>query len=73
MATPSAASRPSAIADLSGLVKALDDAGTAVALVDAVRDVAAAELPAAIHYLSDALKFNNPGAAVAAVEAATRT
>ncbi|MEM1426929.1 MAG: HEAT repeat domain-containing protein, partial [Cyanobacteria bacterium P01_H01_bin.130] len=68
MATPSAASRPSAIADLSGLVKALDDAGTAIALVDAVRDLAAAELPEAIPYLMDALKFNNPGAAVAAVE-----
>ena len=63
-----ALSAPSAGVNLSRLVQALDDAGTAIALVDAVRDLAAAKLPEAIPYLMDALKFNNPGAAVAAVE-----
>ncbi|MEM9772285.1 MAG: HEAT repeat domain-containing protein [Cyanobacteria bacterium P01_D01_bin.73] len=54
--------------DLERLVRALDEAGTAIALVDAVRDLAAAKLPEAIPHLMNALKFNNPGAAVAAVE-----
>ncbi|MGD1939600.1 MAG: HEAT repeat domain-containing protein [Cyanophyceae cyanobacterium] len=59
---------PPSNAELARLVRALDEAGTAIALVDAVRDLAAAENPEAIPYLMDALKFNNPGAAVAAVE-----
>ena len=59
---------PPSNAELAPLVRALDKAGTAIALVGAVRDLAAAKLPEAIPYLMDALKFNNPGAAVAAGE-----
>ena len=58
----------SSSADLSRLLKAIDDAPTAIALVDAVRDLAAVKSPEAIPYLMEALTFNNPGAAVAAVE-----
>jgi phycocyanobilin lyase beta subunit len=53
---------------LATLTRAVDEADSATALLDAVRDLAEANLPNAIPVLVDVLSYNNPGAAVAAVD-----
>lgn len=53
---------------LTTLTRAVDEADSATALLDAVRDLADANLPDAIPVLVEVLSYNNPGAAVAAVD-----
>lgn len=53
---------------LNSLIAAIDAAPSAVGLITAVRQLAAARDPAAIPKLIEILGYNNPGAAVAAVE-----
>jgi len=53
---------------LSSLIIAIDNAESATALTDAVQDLADACLIEAIPTLVEALGYNNPGAAVAAVD-----
>ncbi|MEA5418730.1 HEAT repeat domain-containing protein [Spirulina sp. CCNP1310] len=53
---------------LNSLIAAIDAAPSAVGLIAAVRQLAAARDPAAIPKLIEILGYNNPGAAVAAVE-----
>ncbi len=53
---------------LAPLIAAIDAAPSAVGLITAVRQLAAARDPAAIPKLIEILGYNNPGAAVAAVE-----
>ncbi len=55
-------------ADIATLIQAVEMADSAPALVGAVRSLAAAQSPAAIATLIQVLGFNNPGAAVAAVD-----
>lgn len=55
-------------ADIQTLIHAVDTADSAPALIGAVRSLAAAQSPAAITPLITVLGFNNPGAAVAAVD-----
>ncbi|MEB3829158.1 HEAT repeat domain-containing protein [Phormidium sp. CCY1219] len=55
-------------ADIKELIEAVEKADSAQGLTDAVRDLAEARSPAAIGHLIEALGFNNPGAAVAAVD-----
>lgn len=50
------------------LLRAIEEADSAVKLADAVRDLAEAELVEAVPHLVKALGYNNPGAAVAAVD-----
>lgn len=50
------------------LIQAVEQAGSAESLVACVRDLAAARQEAAIPTLVQVLSYNNPGAAVAAVE-----
>ena len=50
------------------LIRAVEKASSAKALADAVRDLADAEVEDAIPILIEALSYNNPGAAVAAVD-----
>jgi phycocyanobilin lyase beta subunit len=56
------------IDNTSALIQAVDAADSAGALVQAVRALAAVQDPAAIPTLITILGFNNPGAAVTAVE-----
>ena len=53
---------------LSSLIRSVEDADSASKLTEAVEHLAAAKLEAAIPTLIAALSYNNPGAAVAAVE-----
>ena len=53
---------------LFSLVSAVEKADSAASLKDAVQDLADACLPEAIPTLVEALSYNNPGAAVAAVD-----
>jgi phycocyanobilin lyase beta subunit len=53
---------------LTSLVRAVELADSSSALLDAVENLAAARLEGAIPTLIEVLGFNNPGAAVAAVE-----
>ena len=53
---------------LSSLIRAVEDADSANRLTEAVQNLAAAELEAAVPTLIAALGYNNPGAAVAAVD-----
>lgn len=53
---------------LTSLIAAIDAAPSAVGLITAVRQLAAARDPAAIPKLMEILGYNNPGAAVAAVD-----
>ncbi|MGD1859539.1 MAG: HEAT repeat domain-containing protein [Leptolyngbyaceae cyanobacterium] len=53
---------------LSSLINAVETADSATALSDAVQNLADAGLPESAPYLIDALSYNNPGAAVAAVD-----
>lgn len=55
-------------ANIQALIAAVDQADSAPALVGAVRSLAAAQSPQAISTLITVLGFNNPGAAVAAVD-----
>ena len=57
-----------AIADIQQLIKAVEAADSAESLLDAVKKLAAARHEAAIPTLITILGYNNPGAAVAAVE-----
>ncbi len=50
------------------LIRAVDNADSAQGLVDAVEDLAAVADQTAMKTLVDVLRFNNPGAAVAAVD-----
>ncbi|MGA1622289.1 MAG: HEAT repeat domain-containing protein [Synechocystis sp.] len=50
------------------LIAAVDQADSAAALVVAVRQLAASRSPLAVPPLTTVLRFNNPGAAVAAVD-----
>ncbi|MEB3232209.1 MAG: HEAT repeat domain-containing protein [Leptolyngbyaceae bacterium] len=52
----------------SDLIRAVEKANSAQSLVDAVRDLADAQVEAGIPLLIEALGYNNPGAAVAAVD-----
>lgn len=54
--------------NLPTLIQAVDAAGSANTLLDAVEDLADAQLTGAIPKLVEVLGYNNPGAAVAAVE-----
>lgn len=56
------------ISQIQPLIEAVDAADSAPALIGAVRSLAAAQSPAAIPTLITVLGFNNPGAAVAAVD-----
>lgn len=53
---------------LSSLIRAVDDADSSSLLLKAVQNLASARLEGAIPTLIAALSYNNPGAAVAAVE-----
>jgi phycocyanobilin lyase beta subunit len=53
---------------IQALIQAIEQADSAPALIGAVRSLAAAQSPAAIPTLITVLGFNNPGAAVAAVD-----
>ncbi len=55
-------------AGIQKLIKAVDEAVSADGLLQAVRALAAAPSQAAIPTLIDVLRYNNPGAAVAAVD-----
>jgi len=55
-------------ADIPSLIHAVDTADSAPALIGAVRSLAAARSPDGIPTLITVLGFNNPGAAVAAVD-----
>ena len=55
-------------ANVQSLIDAVDTADSATALIGAVRSLAAAQSPAAVTTLITVLGFNNPGAAVAAVD-----
>jgi phycocyanobilin lyase beta subunit len=55
-------------ANIQSLIHAVETADSAPALVGAVRSLAAAQSPAAVTTLITVLGFNNPGAAVAAVD-----
>ncbi|MGF1460837.1 MAG: HEAT repeat domain-containing protein [Leptolyngbyaceae cyanobacterium] len=54
--------------DIPALIHAVDQADSAPMLIGAVRSLSAAQSPAAIATLIQVLGFNNPGAAVAAVD-----
>lgn len=53
---------------LSSLIRAVEDADSSNGLLEAVQNLAAARLEGAIPTLIAALSYNNPGAAVAAVD-----
>lgn len=53
---------------LSSLIRAVEDADSSNSLLEAVQNLAAARLEGAIPTLIAALSYNNPGAAVAAVD-----
>ncbi|RZM81938.1 HEAT repeat domain-containing protein [Leptolyngbya iicbica] len=54
--------------NIQSLINAVETADSAAALVGAVRSLAAAQSPEAVTTLITVLGFNNPGAAVAAVD-----
>lgn len=56
------------MADLSTLIRAVEEADSASLLTKAVQNLAAAGLEASVPTLIAALSYNNPGAAVAAVD-----
>lgn len=56
------------MSDLSSLVRAVEDADSSTRLLEAVQNLAAAGLKDATPTLIEVLGFNNPGAAVAAVD-----
>ena len=56
---------------LSQLIKAVEEADSSKKLLEAVQDLANARLQGAIPTLIEALSYNNPGAAVAAVDGLT--
>lgn len=56
------------MSDVQVLIQEVDAADSSARLLDAVRNLAAARSPAAIPTLIATLSYNNPGAAVAAVE-----
>ena len=56
------------ITDAQKLIRAVEDADSSVRLLEAVQHLAAAQLKEAIPTLIAALGYNNPGAAVAAVD-----
>jgi phycocyanobilin lyase subunit beta len=53
---------------LETLLKEIDDASSSEALIEAVENLAHARLPSAVPNLIAALGYNNPGAAIAAVD-----
>jgi phycocyanobilin lyase subunit beta len=55
-------------ATLETLLKEIDDASSSEALIDAVENLARARFPSAVPNLIAALGYNNPGAAIAAVD-----
>lgn len=57
---------------LSSLIQAVEDADSSNLLLEAVQELASARLEGAIPTLIAALSYNNPGAAVAAVEGLIR-
>lgn len=68
MAPATSVSQNLAPQDLAQLIRAVDEADSSAKLVGAVRSLAAARDPEAIPTLMAALGYNNPGAAVAAVD-----
>lgn len=68
MAPATSAPQNLAPQDLAQLIRAVDEADSSAKLVGAVRSLAAARDPGAIPTLMAALGYNNPGAAVAAVD-----
>lgn len=54
--------------EIQKLIQAVDEADSSYGLLTAVQTLAATHSPAAIPTLIDVLRYNNPGAAVAAVE-----
>lgn len=56
------------LADPAPLIEALRQADSPLGLLEATRSLAAARHPGAAHCLVEVLGFNNPGAAVAAVD-----
>ena len=65
---PMANAIPSPTPSVPDLIRAVEKASSAQALVDAMRDLADAEAEEAIPLMIEALGYNNPGAAVAAVD-----
>ncbi len=63
---------PTGDAVIQKLIKAVDDAASADSLLQAVQALAAAQSLAAIPTLIEVLRYNNPGAAVAAVDGLIR-
>ena len=61
-------SRQSPVANPQSLIRAVEEADSSSKLLDAVEELSAACLPEAIPILIAALGYNNPGAAVAAVD-----
>jgi phycocyanobilin lyase subunit beta len=55
-------------ATLETLLKEIDDASSSEALIEAVENLAHARFPSAVPNLIAALGYNNPGAAIAAVD-----
>jgi phycocyanobilin lyase subunit beta len=55
-------------ATLETLLKEIDDASSSEALIEAVENLAQARFPSAVPNLIAALGYNNPGAAIAAVD-----
>jgi phycocyanobilin lyase subunit beta len=55
-------------ATLETLLKEIDDANSSEALIEAVENLARARFPSAVPNLIAALGYNNPGAAIAAVD-----
>jgi phycocyanobilin lyase subunit beta len=55
-------------ATLETLLKEIDNASSSEALIDAVENLAQARFPSAVPNLIAALGYNNPGAAIAAVD-----
>jgi phycocyanobilin lyase subunit beta len=55
-------------ATLETLLKEIDDASSSEALIEAVENLARARFPSAVPNLIAALGYNNPGAAIAAVD-----
>jgi phycocyanobilin lyase subunit beta len=55
-------------ATLETLLKEIDDASSSEALIEAVENLANARFPSAVPNLIAALGYNNPGAAIAAVD-----
>lgn len=59
---------PKTVEQVEQLIAAVEAADSAATLVGAVRALAAARSPLAIAQLTEVLRYNNPGAAVAAVD-----